>query len=311
MPAIQSADLLALNRQVNFQFLQGYTTVPEHWKVKATRQNSSTFQSVYSYTDELPQLRKKAGARVRQGMTVRSFAVTNDPYEFTLVIPRRDIMFDQLGVYSERASQLGRTSARWYEDMVTAVQLANPTCVDGGAFYASSHPVNPDVGAFGTYQNDFTATPLTVDNFWLMVATMMSYKGADGVPLGLTPTVLEVPPALGKKGNDVIANALAAQTIYSGATPVGGAAIQNSIPMLTNVKLHINERLTSATQWYVHSTSVWSPFVVQVALDPILNAQIDWSSPNVLWQDEYVWAIDADGAASVGRPFCSVRVNEV
>lgn len=309
--AATTVDINALNRSINFQFQSLFNNRPQHWQFKTLRRQSNSFQEVYAWVAELPQMRKRIGPRIVQKLATRSFAINNDEWEMTLEIQRRDILFDRLGMYDQKIALLARSASLWYDDRVTAVQQANPTCYDGGSFYGASHPVNIDDSTAGTFQNDYSSTDLTVANFWTLAAGMMSFVGENGVPLELMPTVLEVPPQLALQGANVLQNAFTAQVIknVAGTENVAAAQLQNKVPALVSCQLQINPRLQNQPKvWYLHSTDLLPPFILQVAEDPSdIVPLINMTDPNVFFQDRYIWGINADGGAGVGLPHTSIR----
>lgn len=307
--------LLDLNRQFNFDFQRGFQGRSRIWDKRAVQVPSSTFESVYGWLAELPEMRKWVGDRIVKNLVGRAYTLKNDPWELTIGVDRRAIEFDQIGQYSMRFAMMGESAAGWKDKLVTDAQIANGLCFDGQNFYDTDHPVNPDDSTAGVYINSYTSTLLTVDNFWTMCSNMMGFKGENGLPLEVTPTVLEVSPKLGKKGAEVLKAALYAQAVknVAGAENVAAAAVNNPIPGLVDMTLVINPRFAGSHDdyWYIHSTNRLHPFLLQVVKDPA--APIALTNPNdhnVFWQREYIWGVDADGAAGYTLPFLSIRCKE-
>jgi phage major head subunit gpT-like protein len=269
-------------------------------------------------------MRKWVGARVINNLIARAFELKNEDWEYTFAVDYNDIFYDNLGAYEDRGRIAGDVGARWYEKIVTDAMVAGnvTNCWDGQTFYNANHPVNFDDSGAGVYSNSLTALPLTPDNLWVVCAAMMSIKNENGLPMEIVPTVLEVPPSLGLKGAAAIAGAISLATttatglINQTSGVVAAAGVSNMLPTalqsITGIlKLVINPRL-SGQVYYVHSSNLLKPFIMQVAKDPTDLLQItDPQNPEVFHNKRLMYGCDAKGVAAGTLPFLSFRVSEI
>ena len=72
---------------------------------------------------------------------------------------------------------------------------------------------------------------------------MLTFKDDEGRPLNLIPDILEVPPALETVANMLMNND---KLVDDSPNPYKGQC-----------KVVVNARLTLATQWMIHSTSMY------------------------------------------------------
>jgi phage major head subunit gpT-like protein len=300
----------------------------DRWKEKAYRSNSTAYRTVHHWLAAQPEMRKWVGARIINNLVSRSFELKNEDWEYTFSVDTNDIFYDNLGAYEDRARVAGDTASRWYEKVVTDAMIAANVSLawDGQTFYNAAHPVNYDDSGAGTYANSFTAMPLTSANLWTLIATMMSFKNENGLPMEVMPTLLEVPPQLGIDGATALASGINLATVQAltvnaqagGNVNVAAAGVENRVPTALAaiggaLKLIINPRLSAApTVWYVHSTNLLKPFIIQVAQDPSPLLQItDPQNPEIFHNKRFIYGTDAKGVAAGTLPFLSMRVSTV
>jgi phage major head subunit gpT-like protein len=311
---ITPAVLQSMNATVERLFDVGYRSIPIQWKKKARQKPSSTFFNIYHFLAQLPEMRRWVGPRVVRNLEARAYTVRNEPWELTVGIDRRNVELNNLGEYDERMQAMGQAAASWTDKMLTEKQLANDLCWDGQNFYDTDHPVV--IGGSATYQNAYTATPLTADNLAMICEVMLAFKNELGQSMGIMPTVLEVPPTLLRK-------AVAALKLLQVVVPVKNVAATENVAAVTtenplkhivgDLELVVNPRLNVSGQtdvWYVHSTNVMMPFLIQAVKEPVWQSFVNPNDPNVFWQREYVYGTDADGAADYTMPFLSIRAKE-
>lgn len=311
-----------LQAQFNMDFQEAFGKRKNLWMEKAYRANSTSYKTVFHWLAEQPEMRKWVGARVYNNLISRAYELKNEDWEYTFTVDKNDVFYDNLGAYEDRGRVAGDVGGRWYDKVVTDAQIAGNTtvCWDGQFFYDTDHPVVFDDAGAGTYSNSLSTKPLTADNVWEACATMMAYKGENGVPMEIVPGVLEVPPQLGKKAFEAVSAPISTAVVknVAGTENVAAAGISNVLPDLLNsiqgaLKVVINPRLASQAQvYYIHSVDRIKPFVMQVALDPTGLVQItDPTHPEVFNGKRFVFGTEAKGAAAGTLPFLSIRVSEV
>lgn len=295
----------------------------DRWQDRAYRSDTKAYRTVHHWLAAQPEMRKWVGARVVNNLVSRAFELKNEDWEYTISVDVNDVFYDNLGAYEDRGRIAGNVAARWYEKLTTDAMVAGNTtlCWDGQSFYNASHPVNLDDAGAGTYSNSLATLPLTPSNLWSVCAQMMSIKNENGLPLEIVPSILEVPPGLGEKALIAVAASVSLATVTATGLinqtsgVVAAAGVTNVVPaalqsMGGTLKVVVNPRLTGVV-WYVHSTNLMKPFIMQVAKDPNQIVQItDPSHPEVFGNKRLVYGIDGKGVAAGTLPFLSFRVSE-
>lgn len=314
-----------LQAQFQMDFAQAFGNGSvDRWQNRAYRANSTAYRTVHHWLAAQPEMRKWVGARVLNNLISRAFELKNEDWEYTFGVDVNDIFYDNLGAYEDRGRIAGDVASRWYEKIVTDAMVNGTTNLawDGQTFYNANHPVNFDDAGAGVYSNNLATLPLTPDNLWTVCATMMSYKNENGLPMEVIPSILEVPPVLGLKGMAAIAGAISLATTTAagllnqtaGVVAAGGVSNMLSEALKSiqgTLKLVINPRLSLPDIYYVHSTNLLKPFIMQVAKDPTDLLQItDPSHPEVFNNKRLVFGTDAKGVAAGTLPFLSIRVSQ-
>jgi phage major head subunit gpT-like protein len=309
---ITTTSLIEINRQFQMKFDQAFRDRPVYWDKKAERIDTSSEVNVYAWLAEMPDWREWIGPRLMRNLVARDYKLKNKDWEFSFAVPRNDIFYDKLGIWSKRATLAGAGAKRLYDKIITDAQLAGTTtkCWDGQYFYDTDHPVVFDDAGAGTYSNYRVSTPLTLDNFNAMWDAMAGFTGENGLSLEIVPDILEVPPGLRTKARNILNSELRVQVVQNVAADqnVAAAAVDNIIA--GDVSLIVNPKLTSG-EWYLHSTSILKPFILQVAKDPTpLLAKDAPTDDNVFHRKEFEYGSDAIAVGGYGLPFLSMRMKE-
>ena len=245
-------------------------------------------------------LREWVGARVVNNLKGHSYSLINKDFELTIGIDRNDIEDDQLGMYAAYSQMLGQQAAKLPDDLLAAVlQNTSDKCFDGKAFFATDHEVAPgDPGlSTDTYSNSFTKA-LTGPNFNDVYAAMSAYKGMDGDPLGIMPTLLVVPPQL---------RAAAYEIAKAQLVPSGTAAVSNINFQLVDV-LIVPQLANQPTTWYLLDTSKpIKPFLMQTRKAASLVARDNPADPSVFDKKEFLFGVDSRMAAGYTLPFLAAK----
>ncbi|MBX3131632.1 MAG: Mu-like prophage major head subunit gpT family protein [Polyangiaceae bacterium] len=259
----------------------------------ATTVPSSTRSNTYGWMKRLPSLRKWLGPRLIQNLSAHKYELTNEPYELTVGVDRDDIEDDNLGVYNPIIGDMARSARKWPDQLLKTILQGGTSGLgfDGVAFFASTHALDPA----GNQSNNFTGTALSDVNFGSVRAAMGSYKGEDGEPLGVMPQLLIVPPQLEDTANKLVT----AEYGANGATNVQrGQASVLVIPELAN----------QATTWYLADVSrPIKPLIFQNRKAPEMVSKTAPTDDNVFHQRQFLWGVDARGAAGYGPWFLMAR----
>lgn len=212
---ITQANLNALRVTFSRVFQNAYNIAPNWYGDIATTMPSAAKLNTYGWMNNLPQMREWIGERVVHNISENAYILFNKKFELTYGVSRTDIEDDAntLGIYNMQFESLGK-NAKKHPDQLVATALINgqnTACFDGQPFFAVAHPVNQYEPTLGTYSNySASGMPLTAANYESVRATMMAYKDAGGIPLGLRPNTLLVPPSLEVQAKRIVESTMVA-----------------------------------------------------------------------------------------------------
>jgi phage major head subunit gpT-like protein len=276
------------------KFRSAYEKTPVQWDKIATLISSTTAEQIHAWVDRVPQLRKWVGERQINNIKARAQSLVNEKYEDTIGIDREKFEDDQYGIYSPAIEMLGEAARVWPDQLVVAALQAGDSslCYDGQFFFDTDHPIDPSNPSAGTQSNSFNLA-LNAANYQTVRAAMMSYKGADGAPLGVNPNLLVVPPALEGTARTILnADFIAAPS---------NTATQSNVLKGTADVLVMPRLAGQDTTWYLMDTSrVIKPLIFQQRQAPefaFLNRPDDHA---VVSTDTYLFGVRARGAGGYG-----------
>lgn len=303
---ITPANIDAIYYDFDARFQGGYSA-PTPWYDKITTASPSAHREEhYLWMALIPRLKQWLGERVVRNVSARGYVLVNNDYELTLEVDKNVILDDRIGVFAPRIDMMGRQSRLWPNDVVVSVIQGNGLCFDGNAFFYASHPIDTDDATKGTYANDFTTTALTSANYNSVRATMMAYQGEDQKPLGITPNLLIVPPALEAAAKQILNTdfiAPAAAVGQNAASVVQGNVLKGTADILV-----IPELNNQPTQWYLaDTTKPIMPFVWQLRQAPDFVQLTDATSEPVFNRRKFVYGVHARGQAGFSLPFLCAR----
>lgn len=286
---MQITQTVLQNLQTSFStlFEQGYKTTPQPSDRFTTRVSSSTRINTYGWMKRIQRMREWLGPRVIQNLDTFAYQLANKSFEATLGVPREDIEDDQLGLFDRRMSELGRIAARLPYDLVlAAIQAGLPGAgglgFDGLTFFNTAHTLNP-----AGVQSNTSADTLSITGWAIVRTKMVSYTGEDGLPLGVRPNLILAGPQYEAKLKEIFS----AERNAAGATnTLAGDAQYLIIP-----------EWAALTQWVaIDTTAGVMPFLYQERKAPELVSKTDLDDDNVFWSREFIWGVDARGAAGYG-----------
>lgn len=140
---INRQTLQTLNVGFNAAFQNGLGQYTAQWDAIATRVPSTTGKEEYGWLGKIPNVRKWLGDRVIQNISQSSYSLKNEDYEVTIAVDRNDIEDDNVGIYTPLFTELGRSGAANYDQLVWAALKAgfSTLCYDGQYFFDTDHPV--------------------------------------------------------------------------------------------------------------------------------------------------------------------------
>jgi len=174
----------ALGNVANKVMLDAYKETPATWRSFCAVRSVGDFKTQTAvrptFTGQLKRIAK--GGELKHG-SVEEWTVDYaiDTFGKMLSIDRRDIINDDLSLFSDTAASLGRAAMRKISDLVYEVLLAN----EGGFFSAGNNNYI-----------DGAASALGIDSLSNMITLLRTQRDAEGNDLDLKPAVLLVGPEL-------------------------------------------------------------------------------------------------------------------
>lgn len=290
----------------NLSFQKGYSETPTWWQEMAFKYTSSTEQESFAWSSRVMQLREWFGERQARSIGAYTQVIVNRDFESTVEVDRNKILDDQYGVFNFFMQDLGRAARKWPDLLMKSVLQNGQTqaCYDGQNFFDTAHPIDRYAGqiAAATQQNYWSAAMgLTFDNYQTVRSNMLAYKGEDGVPLGVTPNLLIVPPQLEVTARLICdAESVAPQTL---GTNTQAGANTNVLKGTARV-LVIPELADQAATWYLADTTKgMKPLVFQERQAPQIITLRDATTENMFKRKKMLWGVDTRGNAAGGLWF--------
>jgi len=291
------ANVRALRSDIHREFRGAFDTTPVIYPEIATTVPSSSSKNDYAWMTMLPQMREWVGSRVVQNLSLHTYAIENKDWELTLGVRRNDIEDDNLGIYTPVAQQFGE-AARLHPDQLLIDLLRTghqKVCFDGQYFFDTDHPVNSVDTQSGVYSNFFTATPLTAPNYATVRASMLGWKGENGLSLRVIPNLLVVGPGLEVTAKRIVE---IQQEANGAGNPFYGTARVLVLPELAG----------DDTTWYLMTTNrVIKPFIFQTRRPLSFVTKNQITDEVVLIENEVRFYADARYNAGYSLPFLAAK----
>lgn len=289
---LSTAAINALQVSFSTIFESAYGTTPTWYQEVASVIPSTTYAANYGWmTKALGRMREWVGPKVINNLVAKSYSIANRDYELTWGVRRNDILDDQLGLFNDVVSGYTQQAARLWNDLTIDI-LAGSTvttgpggaAVDGLAFFAN----HTGAGGFPVANNTGTEE-LSPVGWNAVVEKMAAFTDEGGRPMGIRPDTLVIPAVGGFER--------AARMMFSALLATGGA----SNTLLTGApKIIVVPELPDG-HWYALDTSKGlKPFIVQVRQSPTLAQKTAPTDDNVFYLGEFLWSIEARGAAGYG-----------
>ncbi|KTT63613.1 head protein [Pseudomonas oryzihabitans] len=271
-------------------FNNAFAAAPSTWDKIAMKVPSSTGSNLYAWLSAFPKMRRWVGEKHVKNLQAYSYSVVNEDWEATVAVNRNHIEDDQLGIYQPQAQMAGFSAKQLPDEIV--YELVNngftTLCYDNQYFFDVDHPVaGGSVSNVGTKALSAATLAAAQASYGAARTAMRRFKDEDGRPIGISPTVLLVPPAL----EDTARALLAVDRLEDGKpNPYKGTA-----------ELVVEARLTSDTAWFLLDTSKpVRPFIYQERKAPVFVQQTDPEAEDVFNRKEYKFGAEARAAGGYG-----------
>jgi phage major head subunit gpT-like protein len=305
--AVSPARLRQLNAQFSGLFQDAYKSTPTYLDQLATRVSSSTTENVYGFMADLDDMREWIGPRVVERIAANGYTLRNKEFEKTIGVRARDIKDDNIGVYGPRFARLGEVAARHPWRLLVDVLLANSTCYDGKAFFATDHPVDPNDASPGSQSNLLSSKALNLDNLFAARSAMRQFKSESGTPMGVIGDTLVVHPDREQIALEITSMPSISKVFGSNTA----AAAPGNIGAQLGMRVIVEPRLTSSSDWYLFSTmSAIKPFIFQEREGLSITQKTAETDDNVFDRNEYVWGAYACYNVGYGPWFQAIKCTE-
>jgi phage major head subunit gpT-like protein len=199
-----------LSNVANKFLRDGFNSVDSTWRQFAAVRSVNDFKqiSTYSLTGGLTFDKVPAGGEIKHGqIAAETYTNQVDTYAKMLGLDRRDLINDDLGALTNVSRRLGRGGALKLNDVIWTVFLNN------SAFFTSGR-LNVSTGA---------GSALSLAGLDAANAKFLTQTDPDGNPMGATPKILLVPPALWSTAQTLMSST----ALVSGATTTPGTPSNN------------------------------------------------------------------------------------
>lgn len=141
---INQGNLAIIYTGFKTSFNQGKQLAAPQWQRIATLITSTGKEEKYGWLGQFPRLRKWIGDRQLKNLAAHDYAIKNEPYEGTVVVPKEDIEDDNYGVYAALFQDMGYGAETHPDELVFGLLADGFTkpCYDNQYFFDTDHPVN-------------------------------------------------------------------------------------------------------------------------------------------------------------------------
>lgn len=246
----------------------------------ATRVVGSEGAAKFVELGNVPMPRRWVGERQYQSLRdATSLTVYADVWENTLLIPRRTVEDDQLGLVMARVREFANTAVEHIAKQITLVlaQGTTRTAIDGLPLLSST--------ARGSLNANIGSAPLSTNALQEAIARMRQYRDDVGEPFNVNPNVLLVGPKLEFVARELIES----QVVVQANTTNNFTPYQNVLQ--NRLRVVVSPYLIDAYDdyWYVlDTTRAMSAVGYYVKRDNELDLQTIFDN-----ESEYVKQYDA------------------
>ena len=239
----------ALGNVANKLLLDAYNEVPQTWRAFCSVRSVADFKPNTAIRPSFmtPLEPVAPGGELKHGTVGESVTTFKaDTFGKMLSIDRRDLINDDLGLFTTTAQALGRAAMRKVSDLVYQVLLGNE-----GNFFSEGN---------GNYLSGADSA-LSFDSLAAAITLMRSQRDAEGNDLDLRPATLLVPPGL-----ETTARALLNSEFIQRAVDVPtGNSLRQAVNLEVEPRLANTAKFgaaASAKHWYLLASASYAPMIV-------------------------------------------------
>lgn len=140
---VNAQNIEAIFKGFNTVFNNAYEAAPKHYAQVSMTVPTQGASETYSWLNAIPGMRKWAGGRVINRLSLHGFTLENEKFESTIAVSRERIEDDRLGVYQPLLSEMGHGAAAHPDELVFDLLSRgfDEDAYDGQPFFDTDHPV--------------------------------------------------------------------------------------------------------------------------------------------------------------------------
>lgn len=312
---ITPASLSALYVKYSQLFQQSVLNYGLFWPKFAQLFESTTTTETHVWMDRIPQMRIWYGDRVVNNVSLRTYSLTNLPFEDTLGLDQFNVQDNKINAFQPAVQNLAMQATKWgdnvfFNSTYGAIQQGTSfVTYDGVSFFSNAHPVNVDNTAqYGTQSNYSTSFALTSANFNTARYTMKDYLGADGLPLNVNPSLLMTAPVNEAAGIQILQTQYTAPANALGQNSAGvvqqnalyGAADLLVVPDMAA----LDNIISTGNPWLLMDVSgPLKPFLFQLRQAPQFFFELSPQSPSIISRHQIQCGVSTRGIGGYGPYF--------
>ncbi|HXK41774.1 MAG TPA: Mu-like prophage major head subunit gpT family protein [Anaerolineae bacterium] len=244
----------------------------------------------HAWLSQIRGMRKWVGDRVINNLETGTMTVVNDSFENTVGVPRTSIEDDQYGVFTPLIAALGADAEQLWLRLAVAALVGNGAWADGNPFFCSGRKF----GSGGTITNA-VKTAFSKAAVETAIKDMRGWRLAGDEPADVAPDLLLVGP-------DLEGTALSIVEADIEVNAAGTHAVSN-VSTARMLKVRVDVRIPEG-RWYVTARKAGiACTAVQKRKTPKLTRMDRDTDQNVFMSDQFLYGVDARGAAFCTLPF--------
>lgn len=278
---IDATYLENISRGFSKVFNESLVSANDDYKKIALEIRSSTIVTDYAWIADLPSMKEWVGDRTLKELSASSYTIRKKDWEATIKVHRDHLVYDNLGIIKPQIQSLAESVSIHYNQMIFNLLESNSTCFDGKNFFAQDHAVGSQ-----SFSNKGTKA-LSQEAFLEARKEMRGLCNHEGVPLGIRPNLLVVPPELESTALKI----LKAQNLENGSSNITYGMCE----------LLVCDYLKSDSAWYLFDTSrSIKPFILQVNKAPEFSALDKPENDRNFMRKEILYGVDTEDNAGYG-----------